>query len=94
MKKQSTLLFIFLSCHTAPVPTPKTPALHSDLFAALIDAPDDDRYHFSQMVKLPALGLFPGTGSPAYNGIAVDPTNGDIWFTEFFRKRVGRLHEL
>jgi streptogramin lyase len=47
---------------------------------------------WQHIVRLPSLGLFPANDAPAANGIAVDPTTGDLYFAEFFRKRIGRLH--
>ena len=46
---------------------------------------------WDHIVRLPSLGLFPASAAPAANGVAVDPTTGDLYFTEFWRKRIGRL---
>jgi hypothetical protein len=43
------------------------------------------------VVRLPPLQRFPGGGVPAVDGVAVDPTTGDVYFCEFVRKRIGRL---
>ncbi len=43
------------------------------------------------IVRLPSLGLFPADAAPAANGVAVDPNTGDLYFCEFWRKRIGRL---
>jgi hypothetical protein len=40
---------------------------------------------------LPPLQRFPGGGVPTVDGVAVDPTTGDVYFCEFLRKRIGRL---
>jgi streptogramin lyase len=46
------------------------------------------------IVRLPPLSLFPGEGGAAAAGIAIDPATGDIWFSEFHRKRIGRLRKV
>jgi len=40
---------------------------------------------------LPSLRQVDPSGGGGQTGIAIDPTNGDIWFTEFFNNSVGRL---
>jgi len=40
---------------------------------------------------LPPLQRFPGGGIPTVDGLAVDPTTGNVYFCEFLRKRIGRL---
>lgn len=47
---------------------------------------------WQHIVRLPSLGLFSANANPAADGIAVDPTTGDLYFCEFWRKRIGRLH--
>jgi len=46
------------------------------------------------IVRLPPLSLFPGEGGVAAAGIAIDPATGDIWLSEFYRKRIGRLRKV
>lgn len=48
------------------------------------------------VVMLPDLPLLPGdsAGSASNDGIAIDPNGGDIWFAEYFRHRVSRLHHI
>jgi streptogramin lyase len=45
----------------------------------------------AHVVLLPPLQRFPGGGVPNVDGVAVDPTTGDVFFCEFLRKRIGRL---
>ena len=49
---------------------------------------------FRHVVRLPSLAAFPGTGGASVAGVAVDRTSGDVWFAEFWRKRVGRLRPI
>lgn len=51
---------------------------------------------WNYMVMLPALPTVPGESveTASNDGIAVDPRNGDIWFAEYFRHRVSRLHHV
>jgi streptogramin lyase len=48
------------------------------------------------VVMLPAIPTVPGETSDtaANDGIAIDPRSGDIWFAEYFRHRVSRLHHV
>lgn len=46
---------------------------------------------WSRIVRLPPLPRDPGEPALAASGVAVDPANGDVWFTEFWSKRIGRL---
>lgn len=50
----------------------------------------DGRY----IVRLPDLSLFTGTDAAAAAGMATEPITGDIWFCEFWRKRIGRLRRI
>jgi len=43
------------------------------------------------IIRLPPMSMFPGDGAASGAGIAVDAETGDIWFSEFYRKRIGRL---
>lgn len=45
-------------------------------------------------VRLPPLSQYPGTGGAATAGIAIDKSTGDIWFSEFWRKRIGHLRKI
>ncbi len=49
---------------------------------------------WSQIVRLPPLAVFPGTIAFSGMGIAIDRTSGDIWFAEFWGRRIGRLRRL
>ncbi len=46
------------------------------------------------VVMLPALPTLPGetAGTESTDGIAIDPRTGDVWFAEYFRHHVSRLH--
>ncbi len=46
---------------------------------------------WNHIVRLPSLDGFPANAAATCDGVAVDPTTGDIYFCEFFRKRLGRL---
>jgi streptogramin lyase len=46
------------------------------------------------LTRLPPLDHFPGVGLALADGVAIDPVSEDIWFCEFFRKRIGRLREV
>lgn len=46
------------------------------------------------VVRLPPLALYPGNGNAAAAGLAVDPSSGDLWFCEFWRRRIGRLQRV
>ncbi len=45
-------------------------------------------------VRLPDLNAFPARTYADGAGISVDPTTGDIYFCEFKRQRIGRLHKV
>lgn len=47
----------------------------------------------SAIVRLPPLPGAP-TDPLANDGIAIDPTTGDIWIAEYFRHRLGRLRRI
>ena len=49
---------------------------------------------WEQVVMLPPLRYFPANGPVHSAGIAVDKKTGDIWFSEYERKRIGKLHLL
>ena len=49
---------------------------------------------WQHVVMLPTLARFPAISSPHSAGIAVDPNTGDIWFTEYTRKRIAKLQRL
>ncbi len=49
---------------------------------------------WSAIVRLPPLKDFPGVGNAAADGIAVDPNTGDLYFCEFWRKRIGHLRQI
>jgi streptogramin lyase len=49
---------------------------------------------WSEVVRLPPLADYPGNGNAAATGITIDPTTGDIWFCEFWRRRIGHLHRI
>lgn len=46
---------------------------------------------WQHMVRLPSLADFPADAFATCDGIAIDPTTGDIYFCEFLRQRIGRL---
>ncbi|MFQ5870296.1 MAG: T9SS type A sorting domain-containing protein [Candidatus Zixiibacteriota bacterium] len=46
------------------------------------------------IIRLPPMSMFPGDGAASGAGIAVDAETGDIWFSEFYRKRIGRLRKV
>ena len=37
---------------------------------------------------------FAADGIPSSSGVAIDPETGDIWFSEFRRKRIGHLYRI
>lgn len=45
----------------------------------------------SQMIRFSPMDGTVGIGAWSAAGIAVDPTGGDLYFSEFWRKRIGRL---
>jgi streptogramin lyase len=47
-----------------------------------------------EIVRLPPLAGFSGDGNAAATGLAIDPGTGDVWFCEFWRRRIGRLRRL
>jgi hypothetical protein len=47
---------------------------------------------WSEVVRLPPLASYPGDGNAAATGLAIDPSTCDIWFCEFWRRRIGHLH--
>lgn len=47
-----------------------------------------------EIVRLPPLASFPGDGNAAAAGLAIDPAAADVWFCEFWRRRIGRLQRL
>lgn len=49
---------------------------------------------WEHIVVLPSLATFPGNSAATADGVAVDPTTGDLYFCEFWRKRIGRLHRI
>lgn len=46
------------------------------------------------LTRFPPLSDFAGIGAGSAAGIAVDPVSGDMWFCEFWRKRLGRLRHV
>jgi streptogramin lyase len=46
------------------------------------------------MTRFPPLSDMPGPAAGMADGISVDPRTGDIWFTEFYSKRIGRLRKI
>jgi len=54
----------------------------------------DPSWTFVAMV--PALPTLPGetAGTESNDGIAIDPRTGEVWFAEYFRHHVSRLHHL
>ena len=48
----------------------------------------------STLTRLPPLSRFAGAGAASAAGVAVDPVSGDVWFCEFWRKRIGRLSKV
>jgi streptogramin lyase len=64
---------------------PNTAAGKASLGIALPD--------LSAIVRLPPLPGAP-TDRLANDGIAIDPTTGDIWIAEYFRHRLGRLRRI
>jgi hypothetical protein len=51
---------------------------------------------WNYVVMLPPLPTAAGESdeTASNDGIAIDPRNGDIWFAEYFRHRVSRLHHV
>jgi len=47
-----------------------------------------------EIVRLPPLASFPGDGNAATAGLAIDPATGDVWFCEYWRRRIGRLRRV
>ncbi len=47
---------------------------------------------WQQMTRIPPMEDDSHAGAWCSDGIAVDPTSGDLYFCEFWRKRIGRLH--
>jgi len=45
----------------------------------------------SQMIRFSPMDGTAGSRAWSAAGIAVDPTGGDLYFAEFWRKRIGRL---
>jgi len=46
----------------------------------------------SEMTRFSPMDPTPGVGAWSAAGIAVDPSSGDLFLAEFWRKRIGRLH--
>ncbi len=46
---------------------------------------------WGHILRLPSMEPFPSGETSGNGGIAIDDATGDIWFAEFFRKRIGRL---
>jgi hypothetical protein len=49
---------------------------------------------FSFIARLPPLPRAAGEPATSAAGLAVDPRTGDIWFAEFWSKRIGRLRRV
>ncbi len=47
-----------------------------------------------EVVRLPPLAMYPGDGNAAAAGLVIDPSTGDLWFCEYWRHRIGRLHRV
>ena len=47
-----------------------------------------------KVVRFPPLASYPGDGNAAATGLAIDPPTGEVWFCEFWRRRIGRLHRI
>jgi len=47
---------------------------------------------WSYSVRLPPLPGAAGDKAPSATGVAIDATTGDIWFAEYLRHKLGRLH--
>lgn len=66
----------------------QTAAVEADTSLGFITA------DWQHVVRLPSLNDFPANDVADSAGISVDPTTGDIYFCEFHRKRIGRLHKV
>jgi streptogramin lyase len=49
---------------------------------------------WNEIVRLPPLAGFDGEGNGAAAGLVINPATGNIWFCEFWRHRIGRLHRV
>ena len=47
-----------------------------------------------EVVRLPPLAAYSGNGNAGVAGLAIDPISGDVWFCEFWRRRIGRIRRL
>ena len=49
---------------------------------------------WSQMTRFSPMGVTAGVGAWSAAGIALDPSSGDIFLAEYWRKRIGRLTQV
>lgn len=48
----------------------------------------------NKVVQLPPIGLFPNNPQFTGTGLAISKTNGEIWFTNFFGRKLNRLRKV